>query len=475
MKFKSKLEAYSYAVLLLDTIYEEGGYERDFFNKGINQIKAAIENHEQNPMVVVTILKNSCQQLHYADQGKINQLIKDIVNSDYTQPLEEKFKNPLARRLESQLAIELLQAPTAAMMHAVGLLSDKILKFIEDIGEQEFNNGLHFFAEETPDDGKFGSFKQKPTAEAVKKILSDNDPRKLVEIMSIHFKFSRSFTRRLPIKSAPADKPVGKLAEIIKKIWPDKSPETFFSEALAREETTFRTEIPNVYLYKSPLFTAEDNRGRGMLKPWQAHRMGLMLSEQVDHGADFPTHDSLWSPDCNGREANLNSAYVLDLIENDAIYISGPSGMVTMFLGQMEMLANFPSENLKKNYLTAVMSYIVGGGFHSIHEVLAPAQYGLNLVPGYYVKVPEKGKLAPAPNYNLFFTQQETIDPEFAGRRETAWKKYLHYFKRSYVPLLVCKMPSEALKLVKNGLFTKSDSSGIETCVDQNQIFSKMG
>jgi hypothetical protein len=82
-----------------------------------------------------------------------------------------------------------------------------------------------------------------------------------------------------------------------------------------------------------------------------------------------------------------------------------------------------------------VFSYVVGGGFHSLHEVLAPAQYSYHLIPGYNVKVPEVGVLASPPNYSDFFIQQAAIDPEFNARRQLAWTKYLTYFKDIYAPL----------------------------------------
>lgn len=207
-------------------------------------------------------------------------------------------------------------------------------------------------------------------------------------------------------------------------------------------------------MYESPLYKVLDNRGKmpNAFDEEATQQLGLLGWGQEEYEIDLPTHHSIWTADCKAQGANLKSQYVLDLIENDAVYVSGPSGMTSVLLGQMEILANFPTENLKKNYLTAVMVYIVAAGFHSIHEVIAPAHYALGLVPGYEVHIPQQGKLAPPPNYNQFFVQQELIDPDFSVCREAAWESYLRYFSQHYVPrYLVQENPLSESRLLQLG------------------------
>lgn len=110
--------------------------------------------------------------------------------------------------------------------------------------------------------------------------------------------------------------------------------------------------------------------------------------------------------------------------------------MTSLLLTQMELLNNFDQISLKQNYLSAVVAYIVGGGFHSLHEVIGPAQYVLKIVPEYAIQPPDTkdGKLAPPPNYYVFYHQQMTIDPEFAERRQMAWQRYLNFYEKIYLP-----------------------------------------
>lgn len=402
-------------------------------------MKVSFENHEQDPHVVVNHLEElkRAAELSPTELIKINQLQQDLVRNDYKQTTEEKYQNPLARRSESELPIVLLHNPTSAMMASVKRVSDELLKIIEDQGE-DFKYSLRFFLENTHVIA-LGALKDPITIDTIKELLQNNDPTKLAEIMHIHFKFAQCLTRDIPIKHAPRREPTGKLAEIVKSIWSETDdPKDFFSNGLAKDwqGRKYRAYISDELMYRSDLYTAPGNRGRGgLFDSSRTNQLGLMLNGQEEYEMGLPKHEtSRWSADCKSQPANYASPYVLDLVENDAVYVAGPSGMTSIFLGQMEILANFENENLKKNYLSAVVSYIVGGGFHSLHEVIGPAENALGLVPGYKVQVPSYDHRAPAPNYNQFFAQQELIDPDFAARRELAWQNYLNYVTDSYAP-----------------------------------------
>ena len=432
MHFKSRIEAYSSAIILLErikkTILTDGNIAHKKIDECIRKIKTAIENHEKNPQVVAEYMKQLAleKSLPVESIKAIIGIKRDILASDYKQKTREKFENPLARRAESELPIILLQDPTKAMMESVKRVSYEIIKLIDDLGDifdfyrRLFSEAAHIIS--------LGAFKTAPTAAEIKKILLENDPEKLPEIMHIHFKFAQNITRIMPLKHAPARKPVGKLAEIVNKIWPGKPAETFFSEGLAKHGE-MRSYITDTEIYSSKLFTAIPGRGRtGTFSQQLTNQTGLMLRGQEEYEINLTKYNFRWGADCKNQPADLNSQYVLDLVNNDAVYVAGPSGMTSLFLGQMEILANFESEVLKKNYLTAVVSYIVGGGFHSLHEVIGPAQFSLNLVPGYHVTPPVQGILSAPPNYNQFFTQQAAIDPEFADRHKQSWDQYLQFF-----------------------------------------------
>lgn len=453
MKFKSKTEAYSYAILLLNRmatkkLTEDKDYKIAPFSKGINHLKVAFENHEQDTNVVSSYLdelKNAAL-LSSEEAGEIEQLQEDLRSSDYVQTVKEKFKNPLARRYESELPMLLLLEPTPAMMTSVKRVSDQLLKIIDQKGK-DFDNYLASFGEQFHPIA-LGSLKPPVSTMDIKGILKNNDPAMLAEIMHIHFKFAQNITRSIPITHAPRRAPVGKLAEIVQDVW-QGNPQDFFSVGLAEKLGTYRSHICNL-ICDSPLYTAIRGRGRkGYFDQTRTHQLGLMLKDQAEHEVGLPQHKSSWAPDCKCQKADYTSPYVLDLVENDTVYVAGPSGMTSLFLSQMEMLANFENEDLKKNYLSAVVGYIVGGGFHSLHEVIGPAENALGLVPGYQIQVPSNEHRAPPPNYNQFFEQQAAIDPHFASRHEKAWQQYLTYFNDKYAPNHIAEFQHEESRFLQ--------------------------
>ncbi|MGQ3888967.1 hypothetical protein ACQUW5_08045 [Legionella sp. CNM-1927-20] len=452
MNFKSKTEAYSYTLsLLLETKQDlnkkrvNSNYEIAL-SECIEKVKIALENYEQEPIVVANYLKDleatgSLLSIDKKLQYLFSRLQVDLPANSYQQTVEEKYQNPLARRLESELSIALLLNPTQAMMYTVGRVSGELLKVIDDLEKSgdftqqrldKFNEQSNVIA--------FGAFKQSPSLDEIKKILKENNPNQLIEIMGIHFKFMLNLIREIPLRQAPARKPVGKLAEIIAQFWQGE-PKTFFSEGLAKEGKEgwqTRAYISDIHIYKSKLFTVTRDRGRaGQFDKTRTQQLGLLLQNQEQFAVGLPTHSSSWAADCKSQPADYSSPYVLDLIENDAVYVAGPSGMASLLLAQMEMLANFENEELKKNYLSAIVAYIVGGGFHSIHEVVGPAADSLELVPGYNITAPKPKHLAPPPNYHQFFAQQAVVDPEFAGRRELGWQNYLAFFNHHYAPYYI--------------------------------------
>lgn len=96
---------------------------------------------------------------------------------------------------------------------------------------------------------------------------------------------------------------------------------------------------------------------------WNKNRHPRTMStNQSIYEKDFPSLPFKWVADCKNQTPDLGSQYFKDEIENNAIYVAGPSGMTSLLLGQMETLANLENEDLKKNYLTAIAIYIVAEG-----------------------------------------------------------------------------------------------------------------
>ena len=96
----------------------------------------------------------------------------------------------------------------------------------------------------------------------------------------------------------------------------------------------------------------------------------------------------------------------------------------------MECFVNLSSVEKKQSYLAAIAAYIVAGGFHSLHEIVAPAEYALGLVPGYNVSVPTQAQQALPPNFHQFYSQLMEHDPDFKLVYEEGWRKNSSNFSR---------------------------------------------
>ncbi|KTD38435.1 hypothetical protein [Legionella oakridgensis] len=433
--FKSKTEAYFYAIHHLMGLQQK--YSSPLLAKAIDDLKILLENHEQNPKIAAKLLtfvaESLSERLEPQEMEDLQNIAHAISSSAYHQTLQEKHENPLARRFESQMQIELLQHPTTAMMTSVGKVSQGLLNVFAQMEEQGMQEELDAFAASLTS-GKnqtgFGSQPEEIDYRRVKEILTANDPKDLNQILFIQFLFAQKYMRTLPesIQAPNKGMPTGTLRQIIVEYNDGEfkdNPAAFFDEM----DVDKLRLISDVKIYGSALYTAESGRGRkGSLPEVQSSQMGVMLAGQSEEG--LPVDPSSWTPDAKYQEANLDSIYVRDLIENDAVYAAGPSGMTSLFLNMMEMYGNLPDVHEKQHYFAAVSAYMVSGGLHSLHEVLGPAQYALDLIPGYAVTPPQKEAIAPPPNFHQFYQQQMDIDPEFRERYQQGWDKLMAAYAR---------------------------------------------
>ncbi|ARR51734.1 hypothetical protein ETN89_21025 (plasmid) [Photobacterium damselae subsp. damselae] len=86
----------------------------------------------------------------------------------------------------------------------------------------------------------------------------------------------------------------------------------------------------------------------------------------------------------NHHEANI---YYDDLDTRNLLFGSGISGTTGTLLQSAEAFGHIQKEEHKKQYCAAILGYLVGGGMHSYHEVMAVAvKTGIPYKPGSYIE-----------------------------------------------------------------------------------------
>tara|TARA_B110000091_G_scaffold61005_1_gene67040 strand:- start:329 stop:994 length:666 start_codon:yes stop_codon:yes gene_type:complete len=167
-----------------------------------------------------------------------------------------------------------------------------------------------------------------------------------------------------------------KKAEIIEKTYAGD-----FNDFLdSKSKDDLRMFFCNYPKYAPHLYT---DRGRIRFELNSSKNMGIMLSD-ID-SVNLPKRKQSWFPDCLCNVADLESTYVKELICNlDIPYVAGPSGMTSILSGVLTFLGSLNNAE-KQQYTLAIIAFIVGGGLHSIHEVLSVPTTRLGLLPIYKV------------------------------------------------------------------------------------------
>jgi hypothetical protein len=442
--FKLKSEAYDYLIHFLWS-----SDDKDHVNvaSAIENIKHAMERHEQDVSSVLAYLdevidpENDCSLTFKQELAIIRSNIAGQ-NFELATPTE-KFENPFRRHFDSVIAINLLLKPTELMMATVNEISANIIRSLsayDRLPERSktkintFLDSLVNFAGQTPYQAaiSFGSFKERPSITQVIEILKEGEKFQLPEIMHIHFKFALNAARYIPTRPSELREPVGKFKTLVEAFEPEGCLAYFIklaSHNVGPADDEYRSYLTNKVIYSSPLYTATPRRGKmGELDySKETTTLGLMLERQMSYEIDFPTLPLPWVADAKAQAPDLSSIVTLDLIENNAIYVAGPSGMASLFFHLLENMGNFSTIQQKQSYLAAICAYIVGGGFHSFHEVLGPAAYSLDLIPGYEVTIPTVGQKGTPPNFSRFLEIVSEHDLEFKNLIKTAWDQHLRF------------------------------------------------
>lgn len=303
-------------------------------------------------------------------------------------------------------------------------------------------------------------------------------PDNLMQEMYLHFSFSRSLMRAVPVFERPETMPTDQLKFQLEKKYGPNGSEKFNHIIQLPTKSGFdaRCLVSNELMYDTDYYKVESEKGRrGPIRKYNVTaQLGTLSSRNLDKYEDsdeldeiFPTpqQDYDWTPDCVSQAANTTDSIVVkDLLQHEASYVSGPSGTTSLDLGLMEMLGNFSTVEEKQIYLQSVLAYVVGSGLHSTHEVLGPATYCLDLIPGYQASVTNVSLDSKPPNFNQFFEIAAKNDPEFNLSRENAWKKLLQFHDMIYLPNLE---PDVAYELLQQAILdfdqTTDDSKKLIT------------
>jgi hypothetical protein len=271
----------------------------------------------------------------------------------------------------------------------------------------------------------------------------------LERVMYIHFAFGVSTMKVLPLFGAPTHHPIGKFANEVNERYGNIR--RFQRRMRDPTEKGFQARkfFSDEVIYNSPYYRYEPAKGRsGKLDPHRVTQCyGVLkdqkvisaISENCPGAIIYPKDHAAWTPDTVAQNADPQSIVVKSYAENEAAYVSGPSGTFSILTCLQSLLVNPSHIQDQQLYLQSMLAYIVGSGLHSIHEVLGPAEYLTQIIPGYHVDMPNSETKTRAPNFNQFYDQACRNDPELQAKLERAWEQinsiasYIHDAKLNVV------------------------------------------
>ena len=408
LKVKHTSAVYALLLAKLDKIIPLSSCEQRIKTSLTTEIRKLFLNHKVNLSLLNFHLQQASMDLKKDSKRStpLTRLIKDVTGSIKDKSLERAIAlkpdeleltdldSPFARCLESHIAIELLKANDKALWQVVNKISldivEQINNFLSRYSSLEVNRRYESFLSllgpKESDTSKhnialaYSRFASKPTLKDVLNTLSSS--KDFVRVMLIQFMYMREVYPVLELSDVP-----------LKRI----SAETTggdFSDFLAGGEFDDPRYFFTMYTAFCQLLYAD--RGRTRFNELSSTQMGIMLKTQDRSG--LPTRDTTWYPDCLCNVPDLDSSYVQSLTLHDIPYVSGPSGMTSLLSGAMTFLGQLSLKE-KTTYTLAIMTFIVSGGLHSIHEVLSVPAQRLGLLKGYQITGANMG------NYADYFTE----------------------------------------------------------------------
>jgi len=420
MPGRNKGNIFVLLIVKLSTYQNNNQHDINLIHSLTKEIRILFNNHSQNLGTLSFFIKQNLAQFRHCSPGLIlflNEVVKSLEDHDLIDffSIKEIEKSDIGcniqRLFESSFAINVLDCPSDSVWNCIKKISNKIIEIIE---KNTDGNYYEFLANLGPNKLKnnepnlalaFGRFTIKPTLEDVLDTLREN--KNIHTILLIHFMFVRDVYMGINeiYDSMALTQYHGTFQEFYKKN-NSINPKEFFC---------------NYPKYEPTLYT---DRGRAKFSKILSNNMGIMLDPEDRN--NFPKCESTWFPDCLCQEANLNSPYVKSLITQDIPYVSGPSGMTSIFCAVMVFLSQFKHISEYQAYMLAFTCFIIAGGLHNMHEVLSVIQMRLGLLPAY----------KPCGNYNSFF-ELFSHDEAFQHNYRNSWNSVINWVKENYPELII--------------------------------------
>jgi hypothetical protein len=336
---QSKLNFYGLLLQKLSVLQPISDKEKNIISILIKNIRVFFLNHYQDLTKVCELLQHVITE-HKDElsepaatllQEAIQCLKKDFLSSrSKTNLNNQTLSCLLARRFESELAIQFLLHPTSQMLQVINIISRNIIQqLVDEDVITDFKEPLADFLDGLgPDPGdekqpfysfSFGRYDHRPSMSEVIATLNAGQP--LAKVLLIHFMLMRNANEIIYDKMIDAVNRRlhrGDFANFVRQ----QIPPGFFLDSRVFF-SSYTQCCPHLYT----------DRGRKAFIEILSHQLGIMRFAQ--DSSDLPKLAETWHPDVYCYIPNMHSAYLRRLLTNDIPYVSGPSGMVSLLLGTM--------------------------------------------------------------------------------------------------------------------------------------------
>jgi hypothetical protein len=278
--------------------------------------------------------------------------------------------------IESQLAAAIVQQPK--LFPAIDKLSEAILQVIEV--NREYMNDAHNLTEPMShmlySDDNYGKLDSKLSScyapgsfvDIIERTL--RDPSTALPLkLHIHQLFMMHVYDNLPIKA-----PQGGLENKPRTTWSEKIAEELSDNPYAWDKVkkSLVTKLFGNELFKSRSRVAKKKQPR-------SKKFGIASpAESVDVPSTYDHVRAAFDP-------VASSDWQKKITERELPFVSGPSGHTGSLLILAMLLGDLTPDE-QRQYVTGIIGLLTGGGYHTIHEILAVAEkagIGKGLDSGY--------------------------------------------------------------------------------------------